>query len=569
MEDATRLTRPDRRTRRLAAVGLLGATALLLLAGSAWAAAGAAAADSARVLAARAREEAARDDHAAAIADASAAIALDPSLEADLSLLLAHQLTWSDRPAEAIPWYRRCVAREPRNRDARLGLARALSWTGELSEARTIYEQLLADDPEDVDARLGLARVHAWDDDPSGASREYQAALDADSTSVDARRGLADAENRRGRHRVAEKLYRDLLARNPKDTEARVGLARALYWMGESELALAELEDVDVDGAAASDLRREVSRDEGSSLDLAASRWIDRDDQELDSVRLAATRGVGGGVRLVAEGELFRANDPTAPEIAGSRVALGADWRRDRALALHGRLGLLNVGGNLDDDVVIDVGEGETRDAEAVREQYLLWEAWATWTPADRTRFDLSSVRVPILTPRALARGIRADVLSLGADRSIADRLVARASVASASFTDDNDRVGGEAELEAGPFRVSRAQAWVGVGALAFRFDESPEHGYYSPETYDAVFTSARLRVPLGARASVEGDARLASEREESGDRFGVLNGGVELRVPLGRGFGASAFARKSTSRFDTGAGYEREGWGVSLFFSP
>jgi hypothetical protein len=337
--------------------------------------------------------------------------------------------------------------------------------------------------------------------------------------------------------------------------------------MGESDRALAELEGAD--DAAALDLRREILRDEGASLDLAGSRWVDKDDQDLDSVRLAAARGFAAGSRIVAEGELFRANDPSSPEIQGSRVALGGDFRRNRALALHLRAGVLGVGRNLDDEVIIDVGEGETRDAQQVKSRYLLWDAWVTWTPADRFRVDVSDARVPILTPRALARGIRADVAGVGADRSLGDRLAARASAGWASYTDGNDRLSGGAELEAGPFRLRRSRAWIGAGARAFRFDETVDHGYYAPETYDAFFGSARVRLPLGARASVEGDARLSSEREHGGDRFGVVDGGAELRVSLGAGVGMSAFARKSTSRFDTSAGYEREGWGVSLYRSP
>ena len=214
---------------------------------------------------------------------------------------------------------------------------------------------------------------------------------------------------------------------------------------------------------------------------------------------------------------------------------------------------------------MIDVGEGETRTAEEVRARYFFWDAFVTWTPLDRTRIDLSTARVPILTPRSLARGILTDVTALGADRNLTDRLVARGKLAWAAFTDGNSRGSVEGELEAGPYRMGRARAWVAGGALALNFEEETDHGYYSPDNYDAFYGSMRVQVPLGARASVGGDARLSSERENSGDRFGVLNGGVEGHVALGAGIGLSAFARKSTSRFDTGAGYERDGWGVAL----
>jgi hypothetical protein len=106
---------------------------------------------------------------------------------------------------------------------------------------------------------------------------------------------------------------------------------------------------------------------------------------------------------------------------------------------------------------------------------------------------------------------------------------------------------------------------WVSTGASAFAFDESPDRGYYSPEKYDALWIGGRAELRIAARAVLEADARLSTEHEDDGDRFGVLNGGGLLRVPLRGGYAFSVFARKSTSRFDTGGGYEREGVGLSL----
>ncbi|MFN8179357.1 MAG: tetratricopeptide repeat protein [bacterium] len=582
MEDATSVTRRERPSSvlRLAAVArherprlvrrfaaaCLG-SGLLVLGAVTAPSAHAAAADSARALAQRAREEAARDDHAAAIADATSALALDASLEPELALLVANQLTWADRPAEAIPWYRKCVARDPADRDARLGLARALSWVGELDDARAEYERLVAASPGDLDARLGVARTHAWAEDWGGAARAYAAAVAADSTSVEAGRGLADAENRRGRPRVAEKLYRELLAQDPDDAESRTGLARALWWMGESEAALVELRRGG--GKDATELRGEVQRDEATSIEAGASRWTDADAQVLESATLGLTRGFGAGRRIVAEGALFRAHDPATPTIAGAHVALGGDWRKDRAFALHASAGMLDVGRNLADSTVIDVGNGETRDADAVKSQYFLWDTWATWTPADRWRVDLSHSRIPVETPRALARGIRADVLGLGADHGLGDRVVMRGSLARTSYTDGNLRFSAAGETEAGPFGAPRrVRVWVGAGASYLSDTAIPDHGYYSPDTYDAFALTGRVAIPLG-RATLEGSGRLASEREAEGGRFGVFNGGGDLRVPLGRGWGLSVYARRSTSRFDTSGGYAREGWGFSLSASP
>jgi hypothetical protein len=172
---------------------------------------------------------------------------------------------------------------------------------------------------------------------------------------------------------------------------------------------------------------------------------------------------------------------------------------------------------------------------------------------------------VPLDSPRSLARGIRADVLALGADRGITDRVRASAAVRWSDYTDGNQRTSVEGQVEVGPFRARRLSAWASTGASAFSFQDTPDRGYYSPETYDALWIGGRGELKISARAALEADARLSSEKEEDGDRFGVLNGGGLLRMGFGRGFAVSVFARKSTSRFDTGGGYEREGAGLSL----
>lgn len=559
MEDAARLmARPAR---------ILAAAWLAALAWTGPAPAQAPA-DSARWLAASAREAAGRDDHAAALRDAAAAMALDPSLERELDLLMAHQLTWSDRPAEAIPWYRRRLAHDPGSAEARSGLARAISWTGDTRAARAEYAALLADDPGNVEAAVGVARMDAWDDDAPAAARGYAAALALDPSSAEAQRGLADADNRRGLHRRAEARYRARLEEDPDDAEARVGLARARAWMGEEEAALRTLDGLD--GEDAQDLRRTILADRGATVEASFSHWKDRDDQTLDTIGIGAARGFGHGRRGVVHAARSTADEPGTPSIDALRLDAGGDWRPDRALSLQARAGILDVGRNLRRAESVPAGAGETRTGDDVKRTYFLWDAWVTVTPRDRLRFDFSHARVAIETPRALARGIRADVAGLGVDAQVADRWAVRAGGSLADYTDDNLRVGGDVEAENGPYRpVGRLRAWVAAGGSAFRFDEATDHGYYAPEKYDALWIGTRAELPLGARASIAGDLRLASEREEEGDRFGVLNGGVEARAALRSGFGIAAFVRSSTSRFDSSAGYERDGWGVSLFHAP
>jgi tetratricopeptide (TPR) repeat protein len=565
MEDATRLIC------RAARGAGLAAAVVLVAAGGAWAESGSAVAapDSAQVLAGLAREAAGRDDHAAAIEHARRAMAMDARLRDEMSLLTAHQLTWADRPAEAIPWYRECLVRDDGNQEARLGLARALSWTGDLEGARAEYLDALARDPDDEEAMVGLARVDAWSERWGAAARGFRDALERYPDSGEARRGLANAQNNRGLHRDAERIYLEQLDADPGDTEAREGLARARWWMGEEDAAVATLGVGEGAGAGAGagggGLAAAIRDDHRTITDLSGSRWTDADDQELWIFGLSAEKGLGDGRRARAAVTHLRTEEPGVPRIDATRGDLGGDWRLSRAFAVHAGVGAIDVGRNLDARDSVDVGEGIVLSGDDVASAYLLWDAWVTWNPADRTRIDLSHSRVPLDSPRSLARGIRADVLSLGADRTFTDLVSASAAGRWARYTDGNERLSVDGEVEVGPFRAVRLSTWVSAGASAFTFDDSPDRGYYSPERYDALWVGGRAELRIAARAALEADARLSTEHEDEGDRFGVLNGGGLLRVPLEGGYAFSVFARKSTSRFDTGGGYEREGVGLSL----
>jgi Flp pilus assembly protein TadD len=523
----------------------------------------AAAPDSAHVLAWLAREAAGRDDHAVALEHARRAMAMDPRLRDEMSLLTAHQLTWMDRPEEAIPWYRECLVRDEDNQDARVGLARALSWTGDLEGARREYLGALARDPDDEDAMLGVAQVDAWSERWGSAARGYREALGRHPDSGEARRGLANAQNNRGLHRDAERIYLEQLDAEPDDAEARTGVARARWWMGEEDEALATV-GVPVDRGG-SELQKAIRNDRRLVTDLSGSRWTDADDQELWIFALSGETGLGHGRRVRAAVTHLRTEEPGVPRIDATRGDVAGDWRFSRALAVHAGVGAIDVGRNLDSGESVDVGEGTVISGDAVQSSNLVWDAWITWNPADRTRLDLSHSRVPLDSPRSLARGIRADVLALGADRMVTDLVDVSAALRWADYTDGNQRLSAEGEVEVGPFRARKLSVWTSAGASAFSFDESPDRGYYSPESYDALFVGGRAEVRLAARATLEADARLSTEHEDGGDRFGVLNGGGLLRVGLARDFAVSVFARKSTSRFDTGGGYEREGVGLSL----
>jgi len=91
-------------------------------------------------------------------AEAVAALALDP----DFSAALADQGLVARRRGDhgaAEAGYRRAIAADPANADARYNLAMLLAETGRRAEARRELERLLAADPTDDEARRELGTL--------------------------------------------------------------------------------------------------------------------------------------------------------------------------------------------------------------------------------------------------------------------------------------------------------------------------------------------------------------------------------------------------------------------------
>ncbi|MBZ0268628.1 hypothetical protein K8I85_10770, partial [bacterium] len=214
---------------------------------------------------------------------------------------------------------------------------------------------------------------------------------------------------------------------------------------------------------------------------------------------------------------------------------------------------------------------GEVRLGRDVEGWRLRLDSWGTWNPRDWTRVDVGYGRGTVETPRSRIRGVYLDVVSASVEQRLHDRFVARIHGARAAFSDDNLRTSFEGGGTAGPFPVVRRvtlHADAGASYLRFR-DAFPDHGYYAPARYDVLYTALRAEFSAGRGVSLTGEVRVSSEREEENDRFGVASGGAELRWQAARSFAAALFARKSTSRFDTSAGYGTRGAGLTLSWTP
>ena len=116
-------------------------------------------------------------DHAAAAA-AYRPIAMRDPANPLVNLRLADALLRAGRAEEAVPYYRKVIAGQPRTADAFVGLASAHAERGRLDEAREVLLAALAVDPASGQVHYDLGEVARVKGDVETARREYTAALE-------------------------------------------------------------------------------------------------------------------------------------------------------------------------------------------------------------------------------------------------------------------------------------------------------------------------------------------------------------------------------------------------------
>ncbi|UVF17615.1 tetratricopeptide repeat protein [Microvirga terrae] len=207
----------------------------------------------------QARQAAGANDNREAARLFEQAILLAPERRRELLLEYADQVTYSGRPAEAIPLYREFLA-DPGleasiQQRAERGLAFALLWGSRFQEAVTAWEARLRADPASDEARkalsdalVGAARQAAERNENANAVPLFARAIE---TAPQRRQELlpewADQTAYAGQPAQAVPLYREALrdGGRPADQQRRLrrGLAYALLWSGQFPAALGALEE--------------------------------------------------------------------------------------------------------------------------------------------------------------------------------------------------------------------------------------------------------------------------------------------------------------------------------------
>jgi tetratricopeptide (TPR) repeat protein len=504
-----------------------------------------------------ARSAAAVSDHARAADLYLAAFAADSNLVGEYAHELGTQLTWDDRPAEAIPWYLRRLDAWPVDIDARLGLARALSWTDQLEAAWFQYRVVYYLDEGNLEARRGEARMLAWMDDLDAPLEKYDAIVADHPDDIWTRIERAQVINWRGEHFRAARLYEEILADDPDNREAMVGLAQALRWSGQERRAMSTLDPVRDDPSA-----RPIYRD----LEFAARPWVEAGaswSEDTDDLEVFATR-------LNWEGNLpmEMLNDPRSrlgllherlwqpgqPDIDNWALNFGGSGKTSLRTTLNAYLGLEHF---TSDGTIVD--SDQTGDLSWT---LLTWDAWWTWLARHDLRVDVSTDRDYVQTHRSVGNQVALTRLGASADWRVARGWTVTGVLREGFYSDGNNRT--DAQVGA-RWQYDRDWSWsVGPRLSAFWIAEPRNNGYWNPED----FYSAGIDFGLSRTFSGVLTPRLgmSTAREwEDGDGYGVFAVSAGLLWRISRTWELDFGAGTSDSRLSTSSGYARDWASLTL----
>jgi len=431
------------------------------------------------------------DRHADAVRHFQRAMEREPALRRDLLVETAVRMTFSGRPADAVPLFREALAWDlpaEQKLRARRHLALALSWSGSLREAAGEYRALSDADPADVEARVGLARVLSWTGRLEESREQYERVLRQDPKHREARRGVAQLLTWTGRQREARALLRDLLAENPDDVETHFALAEAQAGVGRPDAArttLTELLTRLPEHRPSQELLSRLRRQERPETRLDYQR-IARSDR-LDIGILTAVQSVQLNRGLSTLEGRYQRFDYTpgagpAPRLSVSRPGVGLRHRVSSAAELTGSAHWNAI---------------DAAGAEPDRSAFT-YDGRFTWWPSDSYRLDALSSRT-LLADDILSLLPAVTLTYTGGSADFLPDAVTRASLrANAGYTSDGN---GRTWLQADAERriVEQPALTLGAQYTRFGFDERSER-YFSPDTYWSGTGVGRLAGHVRAR---------------------------------------------------------------------
>ncbi len=233
---------------------------------------------------------------------------------AELLVGAANLRVYNGRPADALPLYRRALALDPSDREARRGLALTLAWTGQKDEALPLLQQLAGELPDDADISTALTSLVPTTDNLGRALELARQRVEKNPDSTSALIELADLEAARGHAAATRSLYARILAIDEgrsvtgfdlRHTRARIGWGD--FYGAEAGFRRALAERPSDPGLLTELINLLISMDRLDRAETAALRWLH------DSPDSAQAAEVLANVR--AKKDPLAAGVPPHPEV--------------------------------------------------------------------------------------------------------------------------------------------------------------------------------------------------------------------------------------------------------------
>ena len=495
---------------------------------------------------------AARDDRNREAAELFAkALQAEPSLRHLILRELADQLTFSDRAAQAVPFYREVLSWNEISEDerwrAKRGLALALAWSGQHAAAVKAYTELLERDRNDRDARLNRARVQGWRHHYAEAEADFRLLLAKDSKDADALRGLSEVQSLAGHQREAIKTL-EPIASSGADARTLFLLSRAQQWSGRADLAgptLARSIALAPSNRDALSLQTEIRLSRRPSAQ-AGGRYSDQSDHTQIRGFTAIQDFYPSSILETAgfQYDLERYSSSKGPNVTVQRAGVHGQLELSKSFSIRGEGGLAiqHAAGNHD--------------------EYPIFNVYGTLIPSDFLRFDFGAARQGFDNVRSMFLHIRSTDYGASVDIGSDSDWKASFRTNYSRVSDGNSRIWGQIE-------VRRRLGWspnsfAGIRATRFSFDELLDHGYFNPKSLRSVEAFTQVWGKLG-NGWFDLHGAVGAEDQNPGKTRLVYSAEAKVTHPLGNGLEIEGFVNSFTAHHDATGGFSRKTVGLAL----
>lgn len=385
---------------------------------------------------------------------------------------------WAGRFDESLEGYEDLLDITPGDRSVRRARAQTLTWAEDFEQATAAYREILAEDPEDLDTRLDLARALSFANRLDEAEAEYDSVLARHPGDVRALQGKGRVLAWAGNLIDAESVLRNARELSPEEVEVRISLAQVLRWQGRHAAALGEIRVAEELAPGRGDVLEQREWIEVALAPSARSSLaFEGDSDENRMLTLSLGASATATPRVTVRGDAYRRN-----------------LEQDGLAAREATGGRLTGSVQLEPGWTVSLGAGVSRnDGPETRSINT-----ATASLASPGRYPVTGSvtwsRQALDVTAALARqGVRTDGVEVDLGWAFAARWTLRGGGGWTVFrgSEDNER----RHLSAAVHRQIDGGWTVGLSGRTFAFEKDLADGYFDPDRYRLVETTARWTI--------------------------------------------------------------------------